>query len=332
MIPVFRSFSLSLASLLLPLLTLSATAAADLTPSQACTQIDQAYSACGRRFQYTSPLFHFPVGREKVPMQCSDDRNLSFYDRLEDMDVASMLMIPYQHGTVAVPEMRKNWDPGRLRAEPLLKSVYGFNEGSVRQNLVPVKFLNQTILFQQKLGAAAALNRVGQDLVELAKTDAGAAKFLAPFLEKKKDIRLGGFIWRFVKGTTRLSTHSYGTAIDLVGDQGSQYWLWDEMARTKNKNLSETEYKHVHYVSQGKILMPQSIVDAFETHGFIWGGKWNHYDTMHFEYRPEFHPGLEVDCVFNPLKHASLDSDFDLLEYLSAVDVLNRAQPQHADH
>ena len=25
----------------------------------------------------------------------------------------------------------------------------------------------------------------------------------------------------------------------------------------------------------------------FETHGFIWGGKWYHYDTMHFEYRPE---------------------------------------------
>jgi hypothetical protein len=33
--------------------------------------------------------------------------------------------------------------------------------------------------------------------------------------------------------------------------------------------------------------MPQEIVDIFERHGFIWGGKWYHYDTMHFEYRPE---------------------------------------------
>jgi len=33
--------------------------------------------------------------------------------------------------------------------------------------------------------------------------------------------------------------------------------------------------------------MPQQIVDIFERHGFIWGGKWYHYDTMHFEYRPE---------------------------------------------
>jgi len=29
------------------------------------------------------------------------------------------------------------------------------------------------------------------------------------------------------------------------------------------------------------------IVDIFERHGFIWGGKWYHFDTLHFEYRPE---------------------------------------------
>ena len=30
-----------------------------------------------------------------------------------------------------------------------------------------------------------------------------------------------------------------------------------------------------------------SIVDAFQKHGFVWGGKWLFFDTMHFEYRPE---------------------------------------------
>jgi hypothetical protein len=29
------------------------------------------------------------------------------------------------------------------------------------------------------------------------------------------------------------------------------------------------------------------IVEIFERHGFIWGGKWYHFDTFHFEYRPE---------------------------------------------
>ena len=36
--------------------------------------------------------------------------------------------------------------------------------------------------------------------------------------------------------------------------------------------------------------IPMEIVDIFEKHGFIWGGKWYHYDTMHFEYRPELLP------------------------------------------
>jgi hypothetical protein len=29
------------------------------------------------------------------------------------------------------------------------------------------------------------------------------------------------------------------------------------------------------------------VVKAFEAFGFLWGGKWMTYDTMHFEYRPE---------------------------------------------
>jgi hypothetical protein len=33
--------------------------------------------------------------------------------------------------------------------------------------------------------------------------------------------------------------------------------------------------------------MPAEIVAIFEKHGFIWGGKWYHFDTMHFEFRPE---------------------------------------------
>jgi hypothetical protein len=29
------------------------------------------------------------------------------------------------------------------------------------------------------------------------------------------------------------------------------------------------------------------VILAFESVGFIWGGKWPYYDTMHFEYHPE---------------------------------------------
>ena len=36
--------------------------------------------------------------------------------------------------------------------------------------------------------------------------------------------------------------------------------------------------------------VPEEIVRVFEKHGFIWGGRWHHFDTMHFEYRPELLP------------------------------------------
>jgi hypothetical protein len=32
---------------------------------------------------------------------------------------------------------------------------------------------------------------------------------------------------------------------------------------------------------------PSEVIAAFEKNGFIWGGKWYHFDTIHFEYRPE---------------------------------------------
>ena len=54
----------------------------------------------------------------------------------------------------------------------------------------------------------------------------------------------------------------------------SNYWEWDSPMQWKNQ-------------------IPQAIVDAFESEGFAWGGRWYHYDTMHFEYRPEL---LDPTC------------------------------------
>ena len=48
--------------------------------------------------------------------------------------------------------------------------------------------------------------------------------------------------------------------------------------------LIQGDYTHLTYVF---VIYYGVIVDVFERNGFIWGGKWYHYDTMHFEYRPE---------------------------------------------
>ena len=34
-------------------------------------------------------------------------------------------------------------------------------------------------------------------------------------------------------------------------------------------------------------LPPETVIKIFEKYGFVWGGTWDEYDTMHFEYRPE---------------------------------------------
>jgi hypothetical protein len=81
----------------------------------------------------------------------------------------------------------------------------------------------------------------------------------------------GGFNWRPIAGTESLSAHSFGIAIDLNPDLGG-YWKWDKGDASDMKR---------------RIDYPAEIISIFEKHGFVWGGKWYHFDLMHFEYRPE---------------------------------------------
>jgi hypothetical protein len=37
----------------------------------------------------------------------------------------------------------------------------------------------------------------------------------------------------------------------------------------------------------GRLHPPEEVIKVFESFGFLWGGKWTTYDTIHFEYRPE---------------------------------------------
>ena len=78
-----------------------------------------------------------------------------------------------------------------------------------------------------------------------------------------------GYFWRAIAKTNRLSPHSFGIAVDLNPDKGP-YWQWSKL---RPHPLQKT--------------FPPAIVSLFEDNGFIWGGKWEHFDLMHFEYRPE---------------------------------------------
>ena len=91
---------------------------------------------------------------------------------------------------------------------------------------------------------------------------------------------LDGFNWRAIAGTISLSLHSYGIAIDFVPNRTGgreTYWRW---ARDRTEEWYSLPYAN-------RFMPPAAFVRAFEKRGFIWGGKWFYFDTIHFEYRPE---------------------------------------------
>ena len=91
---------------------------------------------------------------------------------------------------------------------------------------------------------------------------------------------LEGWLWRNIAETQSRSYHSYGLAVDLIPRSwgGKEtYWLWAADKRKDWWNISYNDRFHP----------PSAVIKAFETFGFIWGGKWTLFDTMHFEYRPE---------------------------------------------
>jgi len=185
-----------------------------------------------------------------------DGKKKSFKELLNNPDIEDMFYKKYPK--MWVKKLPKNYDAGRVRFEPLFKELYGYSSAEVRRSLVKLRWVDgRTISVTQRNGVARALSSVIDELNAL------------PLKYKKYLSPVGGtFKWRHIAGTNRLSVHSFGAAID-INVKYSAYWRWSKGA-----------YKY-----QNKI--PKAIVDIFEKYGFIWGGKWYHYDTMHFEYRPE---------------------------------------------
>jgi len=177
---------------------------------------------------------------------------------LRDATIRDQFRFDYPAGA-AILAPPKDFDPGRFRNQAFFTKLYG-DCRRTKIDLVPVRWTGGgTVMFARANGAAEHLREVAADLEKLPADIRRAADRIA-----------GTYDCRGVADTGRLSMHAYGAAIDL-DLRYSDYWLW-EKGGWRNR-------------------MPKDIVDAFERHGFIWGGRWYHYDTMHFEYRPELLAG-----------------------------------------
>jgi hypothetical protein len=203
------------------------------------------------------------VWKDGTRMRIDDGRGPKpFEDWLAVPDLKDMFAVAYPAGDPPGPPA-ENSDPGRARNHAFFAKMYGdCTKSRLTGNLAEVIWLpkkgGQKLLVTKTNGVADKVNAISQALDEL--PDAFAA-YLKP--------SEGTYECRPIAGTAQMSAHGYGIAIDIA-TKHAHYWRWAKGGPAAYQNK-----------------IPMQIVKIFEAHGFIWGGKWWHYDTMHFEYRPE---------------------------------------------
>jgi len=140
------------------------------------------------------------------------------------------------------------------------------------KQIVDITFLGKNTSIHKGIQPKLAI--IEKQIQEAAKTD----DTIKTWIENLSPA--GGYYYRAIANSKSRSYHSYGLAIDLLPeklDDKQTYWLWASKERDDWWNVPYSERYHP----------PKKVIEIFESYGFVWGGKWVMFDTMHFEYRPE---------------------------------------------
>lgn len=160
------------------------------------------------------------------------------------------------------------------RSELFLETLLGAEtRRSLETQLVTYDLFGHSFRMHRVVGEA--LSRVAEDLRRLAVSDPE----VVTFFEAIRSIE--GYSYREIAGQLSRSYHSYGLALDIIPrsyENRFPYWRWAWQAGIE-------EWWNLSY--EKRWMVPESIVSAFERYGFIWGGKWLYFDSIHFEFRPE---------------------------------------------
>ncbi len=245
--------------ILMPKLTHAKPKADSVIINPSLVHLVQSYPQ--QKLKIEGNLLIWPDGT-KMPFEDSIF-NKDFEQLLNQPDLAEQMQLSYPSGS-KIDTPTRNFDPGRIRFEPFFLKMYGKNKEEVQQNLVKIDFLGQELYITKINNVDKKLSAIAEELKE------------HPEWSKYLENCGGTFNWRKIAGTNRMSMHSFGMTID-INVKYADYWRWNVSDKTENSK------RKIHY----KNKIPLELVKIFERHGFIWGGKWYHYDTMHFEYRPE---------------------------------------------
>lgn len=189
-----------------------------------------------------------------------DGRERDHLDLLEDGDIEDQLAQVYPLGK-CFKGRKLDFDPGHIRSRAFLRLAYGANRHQVLRTATMIDWFGSEVRFSTRHGAADALRRVRDELRRL------PAKLHSVL---KRPTRT--FDWTNAPDSDRLSVHAFAFSIDL-NPAFRDHW---------QEHLGVEIGDVVGYRNR----VPAEVIAVFERHGFIWGGKWHHFDTTHFEYRP----------------------------------------------
>jgi hypothetical protein len=220
--------------------------------------------------------FYYAEGRflpENLRSAAGEYDRLPFYNYPEELP-------PWKPPTEE--ESTRYRESGNARqSRPSKRSTYFFDavwnvrtRAEAWEQVKTIRFLGKETLVHHAILEELAL--VEQKINRLAQTDSAVRNWLQSI------DTVSAWNWRNIADTQARSNHAYGIAVDILPATGAMrgletYWLW-----TQQKKL---DWWAVPYKS--RYQPPDAVIKAFESYGFIWGGKWTFYDTMHFEYRPE---------------------------------------------
>ena len=180
---------------------------------------------------------------------------LDFFNKA---DIADQFLVKYPLVLNGRRQAVRGLGAGKIRSEEFFKKMYGRTADEVKMNLEKVIWLPG--ISEQEI-FVTRINRVHEKVNEISEE-------IARLTEKEVKICqriIRHFEWIEKIEDDFLNPHSFGIALDF------------ELKRRANLPKKE-----------GKLdIMPMSIVQIFEKHGFIWGGKWANPHPEHFEYRPE---------------------------------------------
>ena len=152
------------------------------------------------------------------------------------------------------------------------------NRDESSRRVEPINFLRHSVTVHSDI--VEVLSQVEERIMAAAKADPQVQSWITNIGE------MHGWNWRNVAGSLSRSNHSYGIAIDILPKSlggKATYWQWT------------TNWWNIPY--EDRYHPPDTVIKTFEAYGFIWGGKWTFFDTMHFEYRPEVFilSGIELE-------------------------------------